>query len=79
MGTSRFVNFTQAFDQSALVHGPNLIWDDLAGLSFEPNLEATVPSLSDPTRKTVVNHDPAVGRLRGDASVRRLDPSRLVF
>jgi hypothetical protein len=36
-------------------------------------------SLSDPTRKTVVSHDPAVGRLRGDASVRRLDPSRLVL
>jgi hypothetical protein len=35
-------------------------------------------SLSDLTRKTVMSHDLAVGRLGGDASVRRLGPTRLV-
>jgi hypothetical protein len=76
---SGFVYFVQAFDQPALVHGPNLIQNYLAGLSFEPNLEATMSSLSDPTRKTVVSHDLVIGRLRDGASARRLGPSRLVL
>src|SRR5437773_12571690 len=78
VGPSGFVDFAQAFDQSALVHGPDLIQGDLAGRSFEPKLEATTSSLSDPTQKTVVNHDPATDHLRGDASARRFGPSRLV-
>ena len=38
MGSSGFIDFTQTFDQSTLVHCSDLIQDDLAGLSFEPNL-----------------------------------------
>jgi hypothetical protein len=38
MRPSGFVDFAKAFDQSALIHGPDLIQDDLARLSFEPNL-----------------------------------------
>lgn len=40
MSPGCFVDFAQAFDQAALVHGPDLIQDDLAGLPFETKRHA---------------------------------------
>ena len=41
MRSGGFIKLPQPFDQPALVYGPDLIQDDLTGLSFESNRYAS--------------------------------------